>query len=539
MSRKLRILSYAINGRGMGHLVRQLAILRQVRRLGALLDLRLECWVLTSSEADTLARREGIPAIKLPSKAMLRDGGLEPHAFLGTIRSTVLQAVTSLQPDVLVVDTFPGGSVGELVPVLELVPHRVLVARRVREGIAEADAYQALLPLYQRTIVPDERGVGPILIRDRHELLDREEARRALGVEDRRAVYLSLGGGGEVSAPGTLPRLTRRLRDAGWHVVVGAGPLYTGEEVRGPGITWLSRYVPLELLPGVDAAVSAAGYNSFHELMYAGVPTVFLPLPRIADDQAARAERAVQAGAARLARTLDEVVDLLQAPGSGEAAEALVPGNGALEAAMLVLRDLVPEDQLRRAAQALTPAVMRSLARLAPTGQGPDAALQQAMDLVRVLTGGSPSEVARREALLSELAQQGVVLPRRRRLHADEALHRFVDLCVTTGAPFDTAVSLARGLDKKFPAADGPELLAACERLFPLWARFDDWMGAVSLMRAVPTQRSLLLADFVTELEAWLDQQDDLFDALRDFSRLEARGSRPVAEVLRLLREAP
>ena len=67
---RLRIVSYAINGRGLGHLTRQLAILRQVRRVCALLDVQAECWVLTSSEGDTLARREGIPALKMPSKAM-------------------------------------------------------------------------------------------------------------------------------------------------------------------------------------------------------------------------------------------------------------------------------------------------------------------------------------------------------------------------------------------------------------------------------------------------------------------------------------
>ena len=74
-------------------------------------------------------------------------------------------------------------------------------------------------------------------------------------------------------------------------------------ERRGEGITWLDRYCPLELMAGVDAAVSAGGYNSFHELMYAGVPTVFVPLPRIADDQLERTQRAEAAGAGRVALT--------------------------------------------------------------------------------------------------------------------------------------------------------------------------------------------------------------------------------------------
>ena len=118
---RLRIVSYAINGRGMGHLVRQLAILRWIRRYAALLEAKVECWILTSSEADTLARREGIPALKMPSKAMMRDADILPHRYLSIARGWVLNAVAGLQPDVLIVDTFPAGSFGELVSTLELL----------------------------------------------------------------------------------------------------------------------------------------------------------------------------------------------------------------------------------------------------------------------------------------------------------------------------------------------------------------------------------------------------------------------------------
>ena len=59
--KKLRVVSYAINGRGLGHLVRQLSILRWVKRYASLLGVNAEIWVLTTSEADTLARREGVP----------------------------------------------------------------------------------------------------------------------------------------------------------------------------------------------------------------------------------------------------------------------------------------------------------------------------------------------------------------------------------------------------------------------------------------------------------------------------------------------
>ena len=45
-----------------------------------------------------------------------------------------------------------------------------------------------------------------------------------------------------------------------------------------------------------DAAVSAAGYNAFHELTAARVPALFVPIDRQTDDQVARARGAERAG---------------------------------------------------------------------------------------------------------------------------------------------------------------------------------------------------------------------------------------------------
>lgn len=539
----LRIVSHAINGRGLGHLTRQLAILRQVRRVCGLLDITAECWVLTTSEADTLARREGIPSLKMPSKAMFRDAGIDPSRYLAVARGWVLNAVAGLQPDVLLVDTFPAGSFGELVPVLELAKHRVLVARRVREEFAADPAYASLLPLFDTVITPDARGSGPILLRSRHELLSRDRARVALGVPDGvRAVYVSLGGGGDTSLPSQLPRLVDALVDRDCHVVVGAGPLYEGPERRGAGITWLSRYAPVELFAGLDVAVSAAGYNSFHELMHAGVPTVFVPLPRIADDQEERALRAQAAGAARVASTIEEVPalldELLAQHDASEAARALVPRNGALSAALAALATCLPAEDLALAASILTPEVSTLLEPLARAGRGVEGG-KRAMKLVRLLAGGAPSEQRRRRALLLELADAGhdIEDPGPPKGDVASLLTRFVTTANGHGVPLETAMLLAEGLLKKFPAARSKDLITATDLLFPAWARFDDWMGAVSLLRAVPTQRRLTLPEFASRVAAWLEGHEDLFDAVRAFSRLEGSGSRPVTEVLTLLEQ--
>ncbi len=526
----LRVVSYAINGRGMGHLVRQLSILRWVERITSLLGVPCERWVLTSSEADTLARREGVCAFKMPSKAMMRDARVDPSRYLALARAWTLNIVSGLQPDLLLVNTFPGGSFGELIAVLEMVPNRVLVARRVREEVAGDPAYAALLPLYHALLEPDERGTGPILIREREELLPRADARAALGAApDARLLYLTLGGGGDVAAPHALPRLADRLAERGWHVVVGAGPLYQGRERRGPRITWIDRYVPMELFGAFDVAVSAGGYNAWSELMYCGVPTVFVPQPRISDDQAERARRAEAAGAARVASSLDEVPELVEAPGDPAAARALVPHNGARAAALAALAAVLPEADLAMAARVLSPRLIAATRGLSEGGA------EKALEIVRILAGGTPREIAHRRALLAELADRGVNVGAAEDLGSVERVERFLELVRECDAPLDGAVALLKALRRKFPAADSGELLDAAVALFGAWSRFGDWMGAVSLMRAVPIQRGYGVRAFAQATASWLAGEEDLFDALRVFTRLEGGGSRPVAEVLRLL----
>ena len=551
--KRLRIVSYAINGRGVGHLVRQLAILRWIRRYGALLGINTEVWVLTTSEADTLARREGVPAFKMPSKAMMRDAAIDPARWLAVGRQWVMNAVAGLSPDVLVVDTFPGGSFGELLPVLETVPTRVLVARAVKDDIAAEDAYRALLPLYQKAIVPDEPPretngrastgmhenngaartssgicVGPILLREREELLDREAARAALGVTRDRAVYVTLGGGGDEAAARTLPVLTDRLVARGWHVVVGAGPLYIGPERRGPHITWMDRYVPVELLAGVDAAVSAGGYNSVTELMFVGVPTVFLPQPRIADDQASRARAAVAAGAARLAASLDDIPDLLDAPGDPAAARALVPHNGARAAAAEILKTVLPAADVAMAQSVVTPDLWGRAQRLGGSS---------ALEAVSVLVGDAPSAQKERDALLAELVAEGALIsaPARRKSPPAARIDKFLAAVESAGAPIETSIAIVRGLKRKFPAAGLDALVDACAVLFPAWARFADWMGAVSLVNALPVQRGISVGDVAAALVTWLERETDLFDALRRFAHLEGGGARSLGDVLRAL----
>jgi UDP-N-acetylglucosamine:LPS N-acetylglucosamine transferase len=77
----------------------------------------------------------------------------------------------------------------------------------------------------------------------------------------------------------------------------------------------------LDLCRAADLTVSAAGYNSFHELMYAGIPTIFIPqaAPYL-DDQERRAQAAADRGLAAL--VLESELMLL-----GREVNAFLDGN--------------------------------------------------------------------------------------------------------------------------------------------------------------------------------------------------------------------
>ena len=85
------------------------------------------------------------------------------------------------------------------------------------------------------------------------------------------------------------------------------------------GIVHLRSTYPMSrYFAAFDLAVSAAGYNAYHELIRFGVPALYVPMPRQTDDQAARARYAEQAGIGlaadgpdsdRIEALLDELLD--------------------------------------------------------------------------------------------------------------------------------------------------------------------------------------------------------------------------------------
>jgi hypothetical protein len=116
-------------------------------------------------------------------------------------------------------------------------------------------------------------------------------------------------------------------------------------------------------------------------------------------------------------------------------------------------------------------------------------------------------------------------------------LDRWRQILAVHQPPNDLAWTLLQGIARKFPLSERGELITGAELLFAAWAPFGDWMGALSLLRAIPTQRQLTVTRFGEWMGEWLVGHEDLFDALRDFSRLEQGGNRTVSQVMLALSE--
>jgi spore coat polysaccharide biosynthesis predicted glycosyltransferase SpsG len=179
--------------------------------------------------------------------------------------------------------------------------------------------------------------------------LDRDEARKALGIDlNRPAVLVQLGtGDSDVNE-----KMTAALKGLiGWkdlQVVLTKKPIdANGNSLVPDGLEIKQvRYFPLaKVLHAFDAAICATGYNGVHELLPALVPTVFVSNIRGTDDQEARAQWCHDLGYALRADQADlenitETVTLLQDPEElgrlHRMCKKLPEANGAKEAAQIL-----------------------------------------------------------------------------------------------------------------------------------------------------------------------------------------------------------
>ncbi len=192
------------------------------------------------------------------------------------------------------------------------------------------------------------RVVDPIRLLDDHELLPRDAARRELGIEgDGRAVLVQLGSGNNFQYNAVNWQLLERLRENHDLQVVAAEWLMAKHSMQWNDPVNVVRTYPLSrYFHAFDASISAVGYNSYHDLVQARIPTLFIPNenPR-QDNQLARARFAERHGFGicvrardvyRLRPAIDRLLDSDERRAMADACSRFARPNGATEAAKII-----------------------------------------------------------------------------------------------------------------------------------------------------------------------------------------------------------
>src|SRR5579862_9808654 len=149
-----RILFYAVNGLGLGHVTRLLAIARAVRKERP----ESQILFLTTSEADAVIAKEGFAAVKLPSKTVVSISRIQPAVFTKLAHTVVLNTVAAFNPALMIADTYPAGVVQELLPTLSWAMRRVFIFRAQQEERANEPFFQTALARYDLCLIPHPEG---------------------------------------------------------------------------------------------------------------------------------------------------------------------------------------------------------------------------------------------------------------------------------------------------------------------------------------------------------------------------------------------
>lgn len=355
-----RVLFLTSNGAGLGHLTRSAAI-------GRRLPEPVTPSVFTLSQAAPLIAGAGFPVEFLYSRTYAGTSGREWNELY----QHRLEALIAEQaPAVVSFDgTFPYRGLAQTIPGhpditwvwtrramwREDVGQRNLERAELFDAIVEPGEYAAErdpgITVARRS---EAHCVAPIVYSRADELQDRAAACEELGIDpDGTNVLVQLGAGNINDIASTAGLVVRRLSSAGATVVVPVSPIASSIPELPPGVRVVRVYPLAPLFRAFDASIAASGYNSFHELLRFGVPTLFVPnREAVVDDQGARAEWARDTGAGLMAEADDPEalatqVDALLDPDVRAAISAVVDtlddGNGATEAAE-ILADLALAD---------------------------------------------------------------------------------------------------------------------------------------------------------------------------------------------------
>jgi hypothetical protein len=340
------------NGKGMGHLSRQLAL--ALASLGGMdpvifsmssavpvvgrYDMRSE--FAPGVQRDQIPRRHWDAYLADRIVALVQEVGASAFVFDGVYPyDGVLRALRRM-PDVPFI--WSRRAMWQ-----KGVGARALRYRRLFAAVLEPGDLASAGDVGRTATLDDARRLGPVTLVGHVPALSRDPARAELGLDlDRPTVMVSLGSNRRTELYAAYQRTVERFSAAGWQVVVTSSPIRDQGTPAGDAKV-ISVFPLVRYLNAFDAAVSASGYNAVHELLYSALPTLLVPnSDAVTDDQRTRARVVAGTGLGLAAdpdqpkefdAALDRLLDERVRHRLIAACRELPPTTGATEAARAVI----------------------------------------------------------------------------------------------------------------------------------------------------------------------------------------------------------
>jgi UDP:flavonoid glycosyltransferase YjiC (YdhE family) len=351
--RRRQVLFIASNGVGMGHLTRCLAIARRCPPA-------LQPVFFTFSQGIAVVEAAGFPVHYSPDARAL---AVDQAAWNRHVEAELREICALWDPAVLVFD----GNNPYTAVVRVLETRRSMAAVWVRRALwrpgrgassVEREAHFDMVLEPGDVAEADDRGltrehrartrrIAPVRLVEDGESLSRERAREDLGVgQDTECVLLAFGAGNNFDFRTALGVCVDFFAPRGADLSFAESPITRNPVDLPPSIRRVHRFPLASHLAAFDMAVSAAGYNSFHELLLAGLPTLFVPNAEMTmDDQETRAAFAARCGLGltadagnpyALRSTLKRLCDPSILQELRRRMQRLDRSNGAFEAAQII-----------------------------------------------------------------------------------------------------------------------------------------------------------------------------------------------------------
>lgn len=325
----VKVLVHAINGVGFGHMTRTALIVESLRQ--ACKDLRAV--FVTNSRFPEFLSRYGCKVY--PLKHYPGAGPMSYDAYLSANDQVIRRIIAREQPDCLLMDSEFNKSLVQYC--FDTGLKTCFVLRNTTDAKVVHLFRERWLEKVDLLLVPHElRSVNAlqrkIFLQHHRVCFTGPIFRNASPIRRRRSgavrLLITFSTGAQIPENRFFYRMVEtflaRLKSAHGEIkgrkidpLIVTGPFFdtTVCDLHGYKKKKFHPDLPL-LMSGSDLIVSAAGYNTVNEIVQTRTPALLVPLPRMADDQFARARELAATGGARVVkRSLWAEVNSLLRPG--------------------------------------------------------------------------------------------------------------------------------------------------------------------------------------------------------------------------------